>query len=154
MTPTVPEVLELVAKAKTKNEKANLLRQNNSFALRTILQGIFHPNIKLDLPEGDPPYIPDPAPLGHSPSSLHVEIRKVKYFFGPTMAQKKMKREEIFIGMLESVHPKEADLLLQMKNKKLNCVGLTYELAEEVFPELSLPKRTRKEKKTDVKEQA
>ena len=154
MTPTVPEVLELVAKAKSKAEKADILRKNNTFALRTILQGVFHPNIVLELPEGDPPYVPDGAPLGHSPSSLHVEIRKVKYFFGPTMAQKKMKREEIFIGMLESVHPKEAVLLLDMKNKKLNYSGLTYELAAEVFPELELPKRTRKEKKDNGKEKS
>ena len=38
--------------------------------------------------------------------------------------------------MLESIHPLEAELLLQVKEKKLKCRGLTYNLVKETFPEL------------------
>ena len=33
---------------------------------------------------------------------------------------KRARREYLFIELLESIHPKEAELLLQMKDKKLN----------------------------------
>ena len=38
--------------------------------------------------------------------------------------------------MLESLHPKEADLVIQVKDKKLNYRGLTYKLIKETFPEI------------------
>jgi len=38
--------------------------------------------------------------------------------------------------MLESIHPSEAELLLQIKDKKVKCRGLTYNLVKDTFPEL------------------
>ena len=38
--------------------------------------------------------------------------------------------------MLEAVHPREAELLLQVKEKKIKCKGLTYNLVKETFPDL------------------
>ena len=38
--------------------------------------------------------------------------------------------------MLESLHPLEADVLLQIKDKKLNYRGLTYKLVKTTFPEI------------------
>ena len=42
----------------------------------------------------------------------------------------------MFIELLESVHDQEAQLLLQIKDKKIKCRGLTYKLVKETFPEL------------------
>jgi hypothetical protein len=49
---------------------------------------------------------------------------------------KPARREYLFIELLESVHPLEADLLCQIKDKKIKCNGLTYNLVKETFPEL------------------
>ena len=49
---------------------------------------------------------------------------------------KQLRREQLFIQMLESLHPLEADVLLQVKDKKLNYRGLTYKLVKETFPEI------------------
>jgi hypothetical protein len=47
-----------------------------------------------------------------------------------------LKKEQMFIQVLESVTPEEADLLIQMKNKKLNVPGLTYKLVQDTFPDM------------------
>ena len=49
---------------------------------------------------------------------------------------KQARREYLFIEMLESIHSLEAELLLQIKDKKIKCKGLTYNLVKETFPEL------------------
>ena len=50
------EVLQKVAATKKKEEKIALLRKHDSFALKSVIQGCYNSNIKLLLPEGDPPY--------------------------------------------------------------------------------------------------
>ena len=47
-----------------------------------------------------------------------------------------IKREQIFIGVLEAVHPKDAELVISMINKKSPVKGLTYKIAQEAFPDL------------------
>ena len=47
-----------------------------------------------------------------------------------------MKREAIFTEILEGIHPSEVELLLQVKDKKLKCRGLTFNLVKETFPNL------------------
>ena len=50
-----------------------------------------------------------------------------------------MKREQIFIGVLEAVHPKDAELMLGMINKK-SIKGVTKKVVEEAFPNLIVSK--------------
>ena len=47
-----------------------------------------------------------------------------------------MKREMLFTEILEGIHPSEVELLLQVKDKKIKCRGLTYNLVKETYPEL------------------
>ena len=55
-TPLMSEILDKVAKAKTKKEKVELLRQHNTNALRMVLKSSFDPRVEWDLPEGDVPF--------------------------------------------------------------------------------------------------
>jgi hypothetical protein len=154
---SLPELLERVSKAKAKDEKISILKQyKNTKALHTVLQGAFHPDIVWDLPEGNPPYKKDDAEYGLTPSFLEKEIRKLVYFtaFSGQLIQNKMKREEIFVQMLESIHPSESELLIQMKDKNLKCDGLTSRLVWEaipgLFPEPPKPvKKTKSKKKVE-----
>ena len=52
-TPLMSEILDKVAKAKTKEKKVGLLREHNSPSLRMVLKASFDPSIKWQLPEGD-----------------------------------------------------------------------------------------------------
>lgn len=133
----VYEVLERIAKAKTKKEKVEILQQNNSGALRDICRGTFDNSIVWLLPEGQPPYTANkPESV---PSDLHRECRLFAYLVkggkGPDLVQ--VRREKIFIGILESIHPKDASVVIDMINKKAPK-GLTRAVVEEAFPNLLL----------------
>ena len=126
-----------VAKAKNKKEKKEiLLKHGNNGALKEILKYTYDPNIKFLLPPGNPPYksVVDET---ENPTYLYGLVRKLYLFVeGGNPNLKQQRREYLFIELLESIHPKEAELLLQMKDKKLKCNGLTYNLVKETFPKL------------------
>ena len=50
------EILDKVHKAKTKDQKVKILRENNTDALRMVLKAGFDPNIRWVFPEGPVPY--------------------------------------------------------------------------------------------------
>ena len=130
-------ILADVAKAKNKKEKKEvLLKHGNNGALKEILKYTYDPNIKFLLPPGNPPYksVVDET---EDPTYLYGLVRKLYLFVeGGNPNLKSQRREYLFIELLESIHPKEAEILLQMKDKKLKCNGLTYNLVKETFPKL------------------
>jgi len=136
----ISEVLQKAAELKTKNEKIEYLRANNSKPLRTILAGSFDPSIQFLLPEGTPPYRKDDAPKGFEPSNLHKISRQFKYFDVGGIGERltAAKREKMFINCLESLHPDEAELVLLMKDKKMagKYKGITKKLVSDAFPNL------------------
>lgn len=129
------EFFDKVSKLKKKEEKVEALRFNDSFQVRTILQGAFDPRIKWLLPEGKPPY--QVNKLVDQENVLIKDCRKLVYFVEggvPTLAQ--AKRESIFIELLESVAPADAELLCSIKDKKFPYKGITVDIVKEAFPNL------------------
>jgi len=128
-------VMEDFTKAKSKAEKVAVLRSNESWALKDLLKGTLDPKVKWDLPEGAPPY----QPSSHSEpmASIFRENTKFRYFVkNNNINISQIKREQIFIGILEAVHPKDAELVISMINKKPPVKGLTFKIAQEAFPDL------------------
>ena len=118
MVKSVHEVIEEARKKRTKSEKIEVLRANESWALKDILRGTFDDSIQWNLPPGTPPYNPNEP---HSaPGNLLRENLKFKYFVkgGRGDQLMKAKREQIFIGILETVEPQDAELVIGMINKK------------------------------------
>ena len=134
----IPEVFEQFESLTKKEEKVKLLKENNHPALQDILRINFDADVVSVLPAGAPPYEKDDAPKGHSSSSLFKLHRQFKYFFkGPFANQvKPIRREGIFLNILESIHPTEADVLVAAKDRKLKVKGLTKALVDEAFPGL------------------
>ena len=129
------EVFEEVGKMSTKAKKIKVLKDNESFALKTILQGCFHPAIKFLLPDSVPPY--GEADGTQVETRLLSMAKKLDIFVeGGRPVASQTKREMIFIEMLESVHPKDAKVLLNMIAKKSPAKGVTKALAKEAFPEI------------------
>ena len=58
------EIFTQVNNAKDKPKKVEILRQYDNQPLRQLLKGAFDPKIEWDLPDGDPPFIANQAPLG------------------------------------------------------------------------------------------
>ena len=93
-------------------------KYKNDVALKILFEYAYLPEKKFDLPEGEPPYKPDDAPIGMSPANLRMEMRRLYIFKREDL--KLLRREQLFINLLESVHPEEAKLLLAVKEQKLN----------------------------------
>ena len=134
----IPEVFEKFESLTKKEEKVKLLKENNHPALQDILRINFDADVVSVMPAGAPPYEKDDAPKGHSSSSLFKLHRQFKYFFkGPFANQvQPIRREGIFLNILESIHPAEADVLVAAKDRKLKVKGLTKALVDEAFPGL------------------
>ena len=136
--PLISEVLKECGKLKTKKERVDFLRKNNHPAIRDVLRVNFDDDIVSLLPEGTPPYQKDDAPKGHEYLTLYKGHRRFKYFFkGPTaLAQKAIRRESMFISLLESLHAEDAEMLCLAKDKKLKITGITKKLVSDAFPNL------------------
>jgi hypothetical protein len=138
--PMISEVLKKAGELKTKKEKITYLRANNSLPLRSILKGSFDKSVEFNLPKGEPPYRKDGAPKGFEPSNLYKVQKRFKYFAkgGIGQGMSAVRREKMFIDCLESLHPDEAQVLLDMKNQKLGGKynGITAKLVSEVWPTL------------------
>ena len=119
-TPLMSEVLDNVAKAKTKKQKIELLRQHNTDALRMVLKSSFAPRIEWELPEGDVPYTVNEAPEGTEHNMLIHEARTLYHYIkggNPKLTQNR--RENMFIQLLEGLHKSEADIVVAAKVKGL-----------------------------------
>jgi len=133
----VYEVLEKVAKTKKKAEKIQLLKEHESWALKDIIRGSFDETVKWNLPPGQPPYTPND---GHNaPSDLHRRNTEFRFFVkgGEGDRLPAFKRENIFIGLIEAVHPEDAKLVISMINKE-KIPGLTRPVVNEAYPGLLL----------------
>jgi len=134
--PTVHEIFTKINNAKDKTGKIAILKQFDNQAMRQLLKAAFDPKIKFDLPEGNPPYIKNEAPAGTEHTSLASEAKKLYHFVvGGNNAINKLKKETMFIQMLEGLHEQDAEVLMAIKNKNLNNTykGLTANLVKETF---------------------
>lgn len=135
MAKYVFEVLEEVSKTSKKAEKVNILRKNDSQALRDIIFGSMDARLLWNIPAGEPPYTP--AEEHNAPTNLLRERTKFMYFAkgGKGDRMQKFKRERLFLELLEGIHPEDAKLVINMVNKK-TPKGLTKPVVKEAFPGL------------------
>lgn len=134
--PLVHEIFTQINNAKDKPKKIAVLKQHDNPAMRQLLKAAFDPKIEWDLPEGIPPYIANEAPAGTEHTSLLSEARKLYHFVvGGNNTINKLKKETMFIQMLEGLQQKDAEVLIAIKNKNLNNVykGLTAQMVKETF---------------------
>jgi len=137
MALSIPRIFEEVAAANSFGARKKVLLENASNPLKDLLKYAFHPDIKFALPSGEPPYKTIGSPDEYNPTYLYPNIRKFYlYIEGGHDGLAQLRREQLFVSMLESLHPKEAAVVIQVKDKKLNYRGLTYKLVKNAFPEI------------------
>lgn len=110
-------------------EKIAWLRHNDKIVLRYLLRLGFE-DVKWLLPKGLPPYTPFvmrrggrivPLKPGHTPTELRNEARRFYLFLdGTTTNMEREKREKLFQNMIEGMAPEEVEVLLAIKDKKLD----------------------------------
>jgi hypothetical protein len=136
--PAVSKILKEASEIRGRKNKIEFLRSHHPNKLMlTLLQYAFDPNIEFDLPPGDPPYTP--CDFVDQDTRLYQEGRKLYMFIksdGHASNIHPLKKETIFIQILESVDPEDAKLLVAVKDKKIPYKGITEKLIREAFPNL------------------
>lgn len=134
MAIAIYEILENTSKKKSEKDKIKYLQEHaDNAVLQTILVGAFFPGVRWDLPPGAPPYTPcDPV---NAENFLYTQAKRLYIFAEGGSNLNKHRREALFIETLESVHPKDAEVLLAMKDKTMPY-GITRELVNKAFPGL------------------
>ncbi len=135
----ISEILRKISNAKTKKEKVDLFKKHNTPALRQLMIINFDESILSELPEGDVPYTPNDAPVGTDHTRLEQEYRGLYRFFkGGDSRIKSLKRETMFVQLLEGLSAEEAELLVLVKDGRLNekYKRITKAVVSEAFPSI------------------
>lgn len=121
----------------------------DEFLLKVIFAHNFLPNYKFILPEGEPPFKPAAEPMGMTETNLYVECKRFHNVFCNDKLTP-LKRESLFIGLLEGIHPEEAKILIAIKDQKLTKLypKITWKLVSDAG---IIPAPPEKEKKVAAK---
>ena len=161
------EVLDLVSKQRSKAKKIEVLKKYEHISLKAIFIWNFDESVKSMLPEGDVPYSgfedqassngtlstkiseevrrmheTDSFSMGSSDKNGHTTIRReYKNFYhfikGGNDGMSNVRRETMFINILEGLHPLEAEILCLVKDKKLSeKYKITKEIVAEAYPDI------------------
>ena len=161
------EVLDLVSKQRTKAKKIEVLKTYEDISLKVILIWNFDESVQSVLPPGDVPYsgyddqntysgtlstkiteevrrMHDTGSfsLGASDKQGHTTIRREsKHFYhfvqGGNPGMNMIRRETMFINILEGLHPLEAEIVTLCKDKRLGEVyKITKDVVSEAYPDI------------------
>ena len=100
MAKLIYEVIVEAGKKRSKAEKVECLKQNESWALKDVIKGSMDSKIKWKLPGGTPPY--NPSEAHNHPATLHREHKNFVYFVSGQRQCETLpayKREKIFQRM-------------------------------------------------------
>lgn len=166
--PFIFEVLDLVSRQRSNAKKVELLKKYEDFSIKAIMIWNFDESVISMLPEGPVPYsafedqtvnsgnlstkITDEVrrmhetgsfSLGSSDKQGHTTIRKeYKNFYhfikGGNDGLNNIRRESMFINLLQGLHPLEAEIICLIKDKKLEeKYKITKEVVAEAYPDIS-----------------
>jgi hypothetical protein len=132
------EILDLVNQQRTVEKKIEILKEYETDALKALLIWNFDESVISLLPNGEVPYKPNDKPLGTDHSSLRREHRYLYNFVkGGNDTLPRMRRETMFIQILEGLHPSEAEILCLVKDKKLTeKYKITKEVVSKAYPDI------------------
>ena len=152
LQPTLSSILKNAAKQDGQDLKIAYLREHQSPQLVDLLKFTFDPRVTFMLPAGAAPY--KPTGLVDQDTRLYQEVGRLFLMcrltdntgtvYGmqadrrlpPAQGNKKvqLQREQIFLQILESIHPDDAMLLINVKDKTLGIKGLTERIVRLAFP--------------------
>ena len=134
---SMSEVLSELPKKKTKADKVAWLRENENVPFRNVLRLIYDETVEFLLPDSAPPWKKNEFE-DEAKTMLYREARRLKIFFkgGGYDTMKPIKREELFISLLEAIDNEDAKLLANNMLSHTKVKGLTKATLEEAYPDL------------------
>ncbi len=133
------EIFTEVCKLEDRDERIKYLKENAYKQVKTILQLCYNDSIVLDLPKGKPPF--EACPEGREPAPISNVFKPIGMLVkGNKVSQ--LKKEKIFIGILEQLPEEDAAIvcaakdgtITNLQNKKYRKI--TKSLVEACFPEI------------------
>ena len=142
--PFIHEILDYVDSQRTKVKKVEALREHRDDSLTAILIWNFDDRVVSAVPEGQVPYKENEVPVGTDHTSLRREWKNLYHFIkGGNDTLSSLRRETMFIQMLEGLHPEEAKIICLVKDKNLTeKYKLTQGLIAEAFPDIKWSDRS------------
>ena len=150
--PLVHEILEAVDSERVRTKKVDLIRTHcNNDGMKMLFIWNFDESVISMLPEGPVPYQPVDGDQQADPEKgmpQRTTIRNggrqfYRFVKGGDDQLNKIKRESMFINLLETLHQQEAEILILVKDKQLSSkYGITKELVAEAFPEITWGNRS------------
>ena len=161
------EVLDAASKQRSKAKKVEVLRRYAHDSILTILIWNFDETAISVLPEGDVPYgnnrednsmtgtlsdkindaVDKMSEMGSNSlgsqdqgkASIRKEYTKFYNFIkGGNNSLSSLRRETMFINILEGLHPLEAEILVLVKDKRLtDKYKITKEVVSEAYPQIT-----------------
>jgi hypothetical protein len=134
------EVFDDFEEVETKKEKMDVIAKNLSQTLVDVLQLTFHPNCEWlvkELPENYK--VPNDILPGITSNSLASQLRKLYLFKkGDATAESLTteKRNQLLLQILESLEPRDAEVIIGIFQKDQGVKGLNYKFVKEAFPNL------------------
>ena len=165
--PLAFEVLDLASKQRSVNKKVEVLKTYEHISLKMLLLWNFDESIQSALPDGEVPYESydeQTSSSGTLSKKIDLETRKMyetgsfsignadvqgrttirrecKNFYhfvkGGNDTMKNLRRESMFINLLQGLHPLEAEILALVKDKKLESkYKISRSIVEEAYPDI------------------
>lgn len=138
--PLVSELLTAVHGKKNKADKVKLLKDYTRDDVKALIIWNYDKGVRSAIPEGDVPYKKNDAPANSGGHTRLVHEWRTLYNFvkGGNDKLSQMKREQMFVQLLESLHADEADILLLVKDKELQSkYRITRQVVEEAYPDIN-----------------
>jgi len=161
------EIFHLVSKQRSKAKKVEVLKKYDHPSLRALFIWNFDESVISMIPQGEVPYSgfddqntysgtlstriseevrsmheKDSFSLGVTDQQGHTTIRReYKNFYhflkGGNDGINNIRRETMFINILEGIHPLEAEIICLVKDKRLSeKYKITKEVVSEAYPEI------------------
>ena len=149
--PMVHEILEAVDSERVKTKKLEILRTYGDDSFKMVMIWNFDETVVSMLPDGPVPYQPvegDVQTNREQGIPQRTTIRNsarqfYRFVKGGDDALNKIKRESIFINILQTLPQPEADILVLVKDKLLTSkYNITKELVAEAYPEITWGNRS------------
>jgi len=165
INPFVFEILELASSQKTAAKKVEVLKKYEHDSLKSIFIWNFDSTVLSLIPEGEVPYgnadeqsvyagtlsenLSREASGGESATgqdlnargktSLRREYQNLYHYVkGGNDSLSKIRREMMFINLLQGLHPKEAEVIILTKDKKLtDKYKITLDNIKEAYPDIT-----------------
>jgi len=163
-------VLELTSKQRSNAKKVEVLKTYEHDSLKTIFIWNFDETVISLIPEGEVPYgeINDQTVYtgtlsenikretsggesatgqdldGRGKTSLRREYQNLYHYVkGGNASINNIRREMMFINLLRGLHPKEAEVLILTKDKKLtDKYKITFDNIKEAYPDIQWGNRS------------